>query len=77
MMCTSVRMKAAVAAATPADAALYKGSQAQDENTFTPGALDWNTTYYWRIDEVNSANADSPWKGSGLELHDRRFPGGR
>ena len=22
------------------------------------------TTYYWRIDEVNDANPDSPWKGS-------------
>jgi hypothetical protein len=56
--------KAAVAAATPADAGLYKGSQAKDENTFVPGALDWNKTYYWRIDEVNSASADSPWKGA-------------
>ncbi len=26
---------------------------------FVPG-----TTYYWRIDEVNDANPDSPWKGS-------------
>jgi hypothetical protein len=56
--------EAAVAAATPADAGLYKGSQAKDENTFVPGALEWNKTYYWRIDEVNSASADSPWKGS-------------
>ncbi|MFZ2147134.1 MAG: hypothetical protein WAV28_07930 [Sedimentisphaerales bacterium] len=22
------------------------------------------TTYYWRIDEVNNANTDSPWKGN-------------
>ena len=31
--------------------------------TYEPGQLEWNTTYYWRIDEANSANADSPWTG--------------
>ena len=56
--------EAAVAAATPADTALYKGSQGREENTFTPGALDWNKTYYWRVDEVNDGAAGSPWKGS-------------
>ncbi|MFC1795152.1 hypothetical protein ACFL3Q_16395, partial [Planctomycetota bacterium] len=29
----------------------------------SPAKLDWNTTYYWRIDEVNDLNPDSPWKG--------------
>ena len=33
------------------------------EESFEPGELEWNTTYYWRIDEANSANADSPWTG--------------
>ncbi|MHC4646845.1 MAG: LamG domain-containing protein, partial [Planctomycetota bacterium] len=28
-----------------------------------PGFLELDTTYYWRIDEVNDSNADSPWKG--------------
>jgi hypothetical protein len=55
---------AAVAAATPADAGIYKGSQALEDNTWTPGALEWNKTYYWRVDEVNAASADSPWKGA-------------
>jgi hypothetical protein len=55
--------KDAVAAATPGDAA-HKGSQAKDENTFVPGALEWGKTYYWRVDEVNSASTDSPWKGA-------------
>ncbi len=55
---------AAVEAATTADAAIYQGSQALDKNTFAPGALEWNKTYYWRVDEVNTASADSPWKGS-------------
>jgi len=29
-----------------------------------PDGLVPGTTYYWRIDEVNDANAASPWKGS-------------
>ena len=56
--------EAAVAAATPADAGVYKGSQARENNSWTPGALDWNKTYYWRIDEVNDASAGSPWKSA-------------
>jgi len=40
-----------------------KGSGNLGEETFEPGQLEWNTTYYWRIDEANSANADSPWTG--------------
>ncbi len=56
--------KAAVEAATPADTAIYKGSQAKDENSWTASGLEWNKTYYWRVDEVNSAEAGSPWKSS-------------
>jgi hypothetical protein len=53
----------AVANATPADTAIYQGQQAKDKTTFAPGTLDWSKTYYWRIDEVNDASPDSPWKG--------------
>ena len=28
-----------------------------------PGGLAPGTTYYWRIDEVNDADPNSPWKG--------------
>ena len=31
------------------------GGIAQDANSYAPGRLDWGTTYYWRIDEVNGA----------------------
>jgi len=31
--------------------------------SFEPDQLEWNTTYYWRVDEANSTNADSPWTG--------------
>ena len=34
--------------------------QLQDANTFDPNGLELNTTYYWRIDEVNDQNV---WPG--------------
>jgi hypothetical protein len=34
--------------------------QPQDANTFDPGGLELDTTYYWRIDEVNDQNI---WPG--------------
>lgn len=52
----------AVGAATPADAAIYKGNQA--DASFDPGPLEGDKTYYWRVDEVNQADANSPWKGA-------------
>ncbi len=42
----------------------YKGVRALDAESYDPGILDSDSTYYWRIDEVNDANPDSPWKGS-------------
>jgi hypothetical protein len=56
--------KDAVANATPDSADICKGQQALDATSFSPGSLEWNKTYYWRIDEVNDASAESPWKGS-------------
>ena len=41
----------------------YKGPKALGEESYEPGVLSLNTTYYWRIDEVNSVNPDSPWPG--------------
>ena len=41
----------------------FKGSGNLGSESFDPGQLEWNTTYYWRIDEANNANADSPWTG--------------
>lgn len=42
----------------------YKGAKALGEESYDPGKLVLNTTYYWRIDEVNSTNPDSPWEGN-------------
>ncbi len=41
----------------------FKGSDSLGSESFNPGQFEWNTTYYWRIDEANSTNADSPWTG--------------
>ena len=41
----------------------YKGSGNLGSESYEPGQLEWSTTYYWRIDEANNANADSPWTG--------------
>jgi len=41
----------------------YKGTGDLGSQSYDPGKLEWNTTYYWRIDEANNANPDSPWKG--------------
>jgi hypothetical protein len=56
--------KAAVAAATPDDAAVFQASVEAGNVNFKPAALESGKTYYWRIDEVNDASADSPWKGT-------------
>ena len=39
----------------------FKGNQ--DSNSFDPGPLELGQSYYWRIDEVNEADPNSPWKG--------------
>jgi hypothetical protein len=41
----------------------YKGTKALGDESYTPGNLLLETTYYWRIDEANSTNPDSPWPG--------------
>jgi hypothetical protein len=41
----------------------YKGVKALGAESYDPGLLPQDSTYYWRIDEVNNTNAASPWKG--------------
>jgi len=41
----------------------YKGTKALGDESYDPAKLAWNTSYYWRIDEVNDTNPDSPWVG--------------
>jgi len=41
----------------------YKGTRNLGAESYDPGKLELDTTYYWRIDEVNDVNPDSPWPG--------------
>ena len=33
------------------------------ESTYAPEVLDPNTTYFWRVDDINSAQPDMVWRG--------------
>ena len=48
---------------TDASALEQKASGNLGAETYEPGQLEWNTTYYWQVNEANSTNADSPWTG--------------
>ncbi len=45
-----------------ASSPLFKGQRA--DASFDTGELEWGKTYYWRVDEINTGEAGSPWKGS-------------
>jgi len=42
----------------------YIGTRNLGSESYDPGKLAWATTYYWRVDEVNNVNPDSPWIGN-------------
>ncbi len=42
----------------------FKGTRNLGAESYDPGLMEWETTYYWRIDEVNDSNPASPWKGN-------------
>jgi hypothetical protein len=41
----------------------YKGRRNLGSESYDPGMLEWDSTYCWRVDEVNNTNPDSPWIG--------------
>ena len=45
-------------------APVNKPTQPQNAGSFTPPALELGKTYYWRIDQINDNDANSPWKGN-------------
>ncbi len=46
-----------------ADTSSHEFQGNQPLTTFEPGPLQANTTYYWRIDEVNDQHPDGSWTG--------------
>jgi len=42
----------------------YKGAGDLGSESYDPGKLELDATYYWRIDEVNNVNPDSSWTGN-------------
>ena len=46
-----------------AGSAEYKGPKTLGAESYDLGLLEYDTSYYWRIDEVNDLNPNSPWKG--------------
>ena len=53
-----------VTAATVDDPRGVLVSVAQAANSYAPGTLALEQTYYWRVDEVNDQDPQSPWKGA-------------
>ncbi len=41
----------------------YKSNRDLGAESYEPGELQWNTIYYWRVDEVNDLDSGSPWIG--------------
>ena len=48
----------------PVGTSVYKGRFPADTSSFDPGGLEPDTYYYWRIDEVNESDTNSPYKGA-------------
>ncbi|MEA3227300.1 MAG: hypothetical protein U9Q07_15225, partial [Planctomycetota bacterium] len=41
----------------------HQGGRLLGDEIFDPGKLPWESTYFWRVDEVNDLNPTSPWTG--------------
>ena len=52
----------------------YKGSQTLGAESYDPGLLEWDTSYYWRVDEVNDLDPNSPWIGGLWSFTTANFP---
>jgi hypothetical protein len=48
---------------TDPDAMALVATKPLGDESCDPGPLELDTTYYWRIDEVNDTDPDSPWTG--------------
>ena len=64
MMSTSALTPTRSPTRRPPRPASTRAGRPPTTTVFDPGDLEWNKTYYWRVDEVNAADPASPWKGS-------------
>jgi internalin A len=72
-----------VANAIPADTEIYRGRQELDVVMYEPETLQWGTTYYWRVDEVNFVTVENEdgtedvneivWKGQAWSFTTAEF----
>jgi hypothetical protein len=51
----------------------YKGARAIGSESYDPGKLAWDTTYYWRVDEVDDTGPDGRWTGNLWSFKTRNF----
>jgi hypothetical protein len=51
----------------------YKGARAVGSESYDPGKLAWDTTYYWRVDEVDDTGPDGRWTGNLWSFKTRNF----
>jgi hypothetical protein len=51
-----------------------KGTKDLGSESYDPGQLELDTTYYWRIDEVNDTDPGSPWTGDVWSFKTANFP---
>ena len=54
----------AVTNATTISSGIYCGRQEAQHSTYITSILEWVTTYYWRIDEVDENDPNKPFKGN-------------
>ena len=47
--------------------------EAVDERAYTPGALNYGTTYYWKVNEVNAAAVVTVWEGNVWSFSTQEF----
>ncbi|MBN1972153.1 MAG: hypothetical protein JW787_00835 [Sedimentisphaerales bacterium] len=55
--------KTAITNATNETPEIYCGRFPMEITKYDPGILEWGKTYFWRVDEVNETDPNSPWKG--------------
>ncbi len=48
-------------AAADTSSGLFKGSLSN--TSYDAGALEWGKTFFWRVDEINTGDPESPWVG--------------